>query len=195
MSFHSAQPHENGPSGNFEPLGDFSQCTDGDSHELSVASTNEQRTLASSPEEPDDEARFELLSAYLDDEVTAKERQLVAQWLRDDPSIQKMYQQLLMLRQAIRTSPVPEQPPLQVPSPPNLWDGTSSGMMRWTLACAVAISLLGGLSQLSTASGRQHLKEAWQFIKTLPEGTLLELASTTMENQTERPIQFGQNAK
>lgn len=191
MSFYAAQPHENGPSGNFEPLGDFSQYPDGGSHEFPAASTDEQRTPASEEsEEPegseeseaaDDEAKFELLSAYLDDEVTAKERQRVARWLRDDPSTQQMYQQLLMLRQAIRTSPVPEQPPLQVPSPPSLWQGTSLGIMRWTLVCAVAIALLGGLTHLSTAGGRRHLKEAWQFIKTLPQGTLLELASTTKE--------------
>lgn len=200
MSFHSAQPHENGPSGNFEPWGDVSQYADSGNHEFSADSTDEQtdkqRTFASEEsEKSDDEAKFELVSAYLDDEVTSEERQLVAQWLRDDPNIQKMYQQLLMLRQAIRTAPVPEQPPLQVPSPPKLWEGTSLGMMRWTLVCAVAIALLGGLSQLTTTSGRQNLQEAWQFIKTLPQGTLLELASTVREKPTEQPVQLGQNIK
>lgn len=56
--------------------------------------------------------RFELLSAYLDGEVSATERQQVQEWLATDPKIQCLYQRLLKLRQGLRTLPVPssEQP-------------------------------------------------------------------------------------
>jgi hypothetical protein len=52
--------------------------------------------------------RFELLSAYLDGEVTADERRQVESWLDQDETVQKLYQRLLRLRQGIQTCPVPE---------------------------------------------------------------------------------------
>ncbi|WP_026082518.1 anti-sigma factor family protein [Mastigocladopsis repens] len=54
--------------------------------------------------------RFELLSAYLDGEVTAAERKQVEQWLADDQTVQRLYARLLKLRQSVRTLPVPEPP-------------------------------------------------------------------------------------
>jgi hypothetical protein len=57
--------------------------------------------------------RFELLSAYLDGEVTATERKQVEEWLAHDTSVQCLYARLLKLRQCLRTLPVPE--PAQSP--------------------------------------------------------------------------------
>ncbi|MCL6751931.1 zf-HC2 domain-containing protein [Nostoc sp. CCCryo 231-06] len=51
--------------------------------------------------------RFELLSAYLDGEVTAPERRQVEEWLANDASVQCLYARLLKLRQGLRTLPVP----------------------------------------------------------------------------------------
>ena len=176
MSFHHAQPHKSNSSGNREPLEDLPQHTDGDCSEASLVEASDLTVPAS--EEYDEETRFELLSAYLDDEGTTEERQLVAQWLMDDPDTQQMYQRLLMLRQAIRTAPVSAQPPLQVPTPPpQPWETLASCKLHQALVCAIAIALLGTLSHLGTTSGRQQLQEAWQFIKALPHGGLLELAS------------------
>jgi predicted anti-sigma-YlaC factor YlaD len=52
--------------------------------------------------------RFELLSAYLDGEVTADERKQVEAWLATDASVRCLYVRLLKLRQGLRTLPVPE---------------------------------------------------------------------------------------
>lgn len=56
--------------------------------------------------------RFELLSAYLDGEITAVERRQVEDWLEQDPVVQRLYARLLKLRQGMRSLPVPaaEQP-------------------------------------------------------------------------------------
>ncbi|MBE9181376.1 zf-HC2 domain-containing protein [Oculatella sp. LEGE 06141] len=56
--------------------------------------------------------RFELLSAYLDGEITAAERRQVEDWLEHDPVVQRLYARLLKLRQGMRNLPVPcsEQP-------------------------------------------------------------------------------------
>ncbi|MEA5502527.1 transcriptional regulator [Halotia wernerae UHCC 0503] len=57
--------------------------------------------------------RFELLSAYLDGEVTAAESRQVEEWLDNDASVQCLYARLLKLRQGLQTLPVPaaQQPP------------------------------------------------------------------------------------
>lgn len=54
--------------------------------------------------------RFELLSAYLDGEVTAAERKRVESWLASDPTTQRLYTRLLLLRQGLRNLPVPSSP-------------------------------------------------------------------------------------
>ncbi|WP_448524818.1 anti-sigma factor family protein [Parathermosynechococcus lividus] len=53
---------------------------------------------------------FELLSAYLDGEVTAGERQQVEAWLASDPKAQRLYQRLLTLKAQMQQLPVPVSP-------------------------------------------------------------------------------------
>ena len=55
-----------------------------------------------------DKCTFELLSAYLDGEVTREQRQQVQLWLTTDPQIQQLYQRLQVLRQGIHNLPTPE---------------------------------------------------------------------------------------
>jgi hypothetical protein len=50
--------------------------------------------------------RFELLSAYLDGEVTASERRQVEAWLATDAKTQCLYSRLLTLRQGLQTLPI-----------------------------------------------------------------------------------------
>ena len=165
MAFHHAQPHKPSSSDDHEPLNVLPQHVDREMNGLVEAPGSQKSGL----EDYDDEARFELLSAYVDNEVTVQERKLVAQWLMVDPSTQQMYQRLLMLRQAIRTAPVPVQPPLlQVPTPAQQsWRLLSSWSLRHALVCVLAIALLGSLSQLHIG-GHQPLQEAWHYIKALP---------------------------
>lgn len=51
--------------------------------------------------------RFELLSAYMDGEVTADERRQVEEWLANDPTVQRLHERLLKLRQSFQAMPVP----------------------------------------------------------------------------------------
>lgn len=57
--------------------------------------------------------RFELLSAYLDGEVSAAERKQVQYWLDTDPKVQQLHRRLLKLRQGLRTLPVPSEQPVE----------------------------------------------------------------------------------
>lgn len=55
--------------------------------------------------------RFELLSAYLDGEVTANERRQVQEWLDTDPEVQKWYRQLTRLQHSVQAVPTPVSQP------------------------------------------------------------------------------------
>ncbi|MBD2090720.1 zf-HC2 domain-containing protein [Microcoleus sp. FACHB-1515] len=57
--------------------------------------------------------RFELLSAYLDGEVTANERRQVEAWLKHDPQVQCLYSRLLKLRQGMHAMPIPADRPIE----------------------------------------------------------------------------------
>jgi len=51
--------------------------------------------------------RFELISAYLDGEVTADERRQVEAWLDNEPEVQALYERLLKLHARFDMMPVP----------------------------------------------------------------------------------------
>lgn len=51
--------------------------------------------------------RFELLSAYLDHEVSVDERKQVEQWLAEDPEFYTLYQRLLTLQRSCHSLPTP----------------------------------------------------------------------------------------
>ncbi len=50
--------------------------------------------------------RFELLSAYIDGEVTAVERRQVEEWLTNDPTTKRLYSRLMMMQQGFQSMPV-----------------------------------------------------------------------------------------
>jgi anti-sigma factor RsiW len=56
---------------------------------------------------PPERDRFELLSAYLDGEVTAAERRQVETLLTSDQKFANMHRRLMTLRQGFQTMPVP----------------------------------------------------------------------------------------
>ncbi|MEE3718324.1 hypothetical protein V2H45_16410 [Tumidithrix elongata RA019] len=56
---------------------------------------------------PTPQERFELLSAYLDNEVSREEKLLVEEWLATDANFRRLHQQQLRLRQMLIDLPVP----------------------------------------------------------------------------------------
>ncbi|MCG6137100.1 MAG: transcriptional regulator [Nostoc sp. LLA-1] len=99
--------------------------------------------------------RFELLSAYLDGEVTAAESRQVEEWLANDASVQRLYNRLLKLRQGLRTFPVPA-----APEPPEVTAQQVFKRMRrrsrpiWAMGGAsVAALVIGAVSGLLPGGG------------------------------------------
>lgn len=105
--------------------------------------------------------RFELLSAYLDGEVSAPERRQVEEWLDNDAETQKLYARLLALRKTFQTLPVPaatqsvEQTIQQVFG--KLEKRRQHRSLKWGSA-AVAAVVIAALS--SVVPGRQVLQMA-----------------------------------
>jgi hypothetical protein len=81
---------------------------DANSHNNNLPSTPADcQNLASGSVNTIQRDRFELLSAYLDGEVTAAERRQVEEWLANDPTIQRLHMRLLKLHQGFQNLPVP----------------------------------------------------------------------------------------
>jgi anti-sigma factor RsiW len=94
--------------------------------------------------------RFELLSAYLDGEVTSEERRQVEDWLANDLRTQQLYARLLKLRQGLRRLSVP---PVQQPAEQRVDRVLARLNRRSRLAAfgggaAIAALLVGALSGL-----------------------------------------------
>lgn len=89
---------------------------------------------------------FELLSAYLDGEVTASERQQVQQWLDTEPQIQQLYTRLLRLQQAIPRTPLP---PTAI-SPQQLSEGVFQAVGRQRRR---RFALWGGVTAATLVAG------------------------------------------
>ena len=124
--------------------------------------------------------RFELLSAYLDGEVTAAERRQVEEWLANDSSVQNLHKRLLSLRQGLRNLPVPQEKSIE-----ETVDSVMTRLRRRTRkawmfgGAAVAACVIGSLSSLIPNS-----EPGLRFANTSVEETQLasseEIASLPM---------------
>lgn len=110
--------------------------------------------------------RFELLSAYLDGEVTAAERRQVEDWLANDVAVQRLYNRLLKLRQALRTMPVPTaQTPPETTADQVFARINRRSRIKWAFGgAAVAACVIGALSSwvLNRESGITQLAQQTQ---------------------------------
>ncbi|MDM9379502.1 zf-HC2 domain-containing protein [Chlorogloeopsis sp. ULAP01] len=98
--------------------------------------------------------RFELLSAYLDGEVTAAERKQVEQLLANDADVQRLYDRLLKLRQGLRTMPLPQsQQPLEKTVQQVMGRLHRREQRAWVLGgTAIAATIIGAISGLVPGS-------------------------------------------
>lgn len=104
--------------------------------------------------------RFELLSAYLDGEVTASERQQVQAWLATDPAFAKQYRQMQQMQQAMSAIPVPSSDR----SATQLADAvftkierrSTRNKLRWIGGGAIAATLMTALAGLGGLFGTNN---------------------------------------
>ncbi len=134
--------------------------------------------------------RFELLSAYLDSEVTADERRQVEEWLANDPSVQSLHRRLLSVRQGLRNLPVPH-------SDNSIEQTVNSVMARlrrrtkivWMFGgAAVAACVIGSLSSLIPGNQPGLLEFASQSLEQPQQSNKDEIALLPMVALNNPPI-------
>lgn len=116
--------------------------------------------------------RFELLSAYLDGEVTPEERRLVQTWLSNDPTAKCLYNRLMALRYGLREEDCP---------PSCEADVTLAGVFqclnrrfRMVSMAGAGVVVLGVLNLLSNTVGSNPVQ--WSVAQTSTDGATLQIA-------------------
>jgi hypothetical protein len=104
--------------------------------------------------------RFELLSAYLDGEVSSSERKQVEQWLADDPEFKKTYRQMLALQEGWKSSPAvaPSMPTEQLVNQVMARLDRRPKVLVWGGLGAIAAIAVGAFSGLLPGN-----QEGWGF--------------------------------
>lgn len=132
--------------------------------------------------------RFELLSAYLDGEVTAAERKQVEDLLANDKSVQALYHRLLKLRQGLRVLPIPDSQPVEV----TVQQVLTRLRRRSRLAIAfggtaIAACALGALSSFFGGENSQMLQVA-QTSQKATESESVQPTDATLKVALNNPV-------
>src|SRR4028118_466356 len=106
--------------------------------------------------------RFELLSAYIDGEVTAKERRQVQELLATNSEMQRLHARLIKLRQGVQKMPVPAAETTAQQTAQEVFARIDRRRTRRTVlwgGAAIAAMVVSALSGIFPASQSQM---AWQ---------------------------------
>ncbi|HAT15631.1 MAG TPA: transcriptional regulator [Microcoleaceae bacterium UBA10368] len=136
--------------------------------------------------------RFELLSAYLDGEVTAAERRQVDEWLANDPVTKRLYSRLLSMQQSFQSMPVPksEQSAQELAAKVlQRVERKPKRVMVWG-GCAIAALLVAVVS--GVAGGRQLF--APQFAQSGSDDLMVALNEPVVEIINPNDLMLGVNA-
>jgi anti-sigma factor RsiW len=114
--------------------------------------------------EKNDSNRLELLSAYLDGEVTLQEKELVQKWLDEDPQVKKQYHRLLRLRYGFQHAPIPKTVPADRDLASLVFDKIDNRQRKknvvfWT-GGAIAATVVAGISTLLTGTQTPNFQMA-----------------------------------
>lgn len=132
--------------------------------------------------------RFELLSAYLDGEISSTERRQVEAWIDTDPSMKCQYLRLLRLRSGLQNLPVEAtQSPEEILQ--QVWRKLRSrSRWAWMLGGAIAVCAIS-ISGLIPGSHSRNLQIAQQINPTpAPAVTEPELPASPLMVAINNPV-------
>lgn len=134
---------------------------------------------------------FELLSAYLDGEVTAAERRQVEEWLANDAAVQCLYKRLLKLRQNFQTLPVPAAQQTPEATFQQVWARIRRRyQLLWTVGgVAIAACAIGAVTSLLPGSESRTLQLAQQpQVEPQPATTKPEVQASPLMVALNNPV-------
>ncbi|RMF22699.1 MAG: anti-sigma factor [Cyanobacteria bacterium J083] len=151
------------------------------------ASNQAKSPLSQTKTDKSADLRFELLSAYLDGEVTAKERQQVQKWLDEEEKTKQVYNSMRTISDRIKTSPLP--PTIPTISSQELSQQVFGRIEKrqrhrkiWLWASgAIATVILGGISTLVPGENVLAPKFATNSLKSPNEGIAVALNEPTIK--------------
>ncbi|MEC4805918.1 MAG: Fis family transcriptional regulator [Jaaginema sp. PMC 1079.18] len=128
--------------------------------------------------------RFEMLSAYLDGEATAQERQQVQQWLDTDPQAQCLYQRIIKLRSTMNAMPVP-----QGQSPDCVTQGVFRRLRQrsWQQAALVGGGAIAAVFVSVVSGVFPGNNGAWQYAET-PSSPEISISEDSLAIAINRPV-------
>ena len=140
--------------------------------------------------------RFELLSAYIDGEVTAAERREVEELLTNDPTTKRLYSRLMMMQQAFGSMPVPAAEQSAQDLAAKIVQGEKRQTKRtWVLGGgAIAALLIAAVA--GVAGSRQLFAPQFATSPVLPEsdGLIVALNEPVVEIVNPNDLMLGVNA-
>jgi len=140
--------------------------------------------------------RFELLSAYLDGEVTATERREVEELLTNDPATKRLYSRLLSMQRSFSSMPVPAaEQSAQELAAKVLQRVERKTKRNWVLGGgAIAALLIAAVS--GVAGGRQLFAPqlATSPVPAESDGLIVALNEPVMEIVNPNDLMLGVNA-
>jgi Putative zinc-finger len=140
--------------------------------------------------------RFELLSAYLDGEVTAQERRQVEELLENDPVTKRLYSRLLSMQQGFQSMPVPPSEQSARELAAKVVQKVEQKSKRKKLVfggCAVAALFVAAVS--GVAGGRQLFAPQFALSPVLAdsEGSIVALNEPVVEIVNPNDLMLGVN--
>ena len=126
--------------------------------------------------------RFELISAYIDGEVTAAERYQVQEWLARDANSQHLYARLMKLRQGLHQLPIPANQVTARETANQVFTRIDRRRMRNTMVwggAAIAAMFVSAFSGILPGS---------QFMPRLAQTPLTEEAAEPLMIAVNRPV-------
>jgi anti-sigma factor RsiW len=138
------------------------------------------------------EERFELLSAYLDGEVTTAERKQVEAWLDSDPEFQRLHLRMLQMQRSFQAMSVPpcESIETTVQKVMARIDRRPRLMVAWAGVSAVAAAaVVGAVANLLPGTMPVQLNGAPANLPTryVPETGATEIATPTLNLSLDQP--------
>lgn len=135
--------------------------------------------------------RFELLSAYLDGEVTAAERRQVDEWLANDPATKRLYSRLLGMQQSFQSMPVPQSEQSAQELAAKVLQRVERQPKRMVVWGGCAIAALFAAIVCGVAGGRQLF--APQFAQSASDDLIVALNEPLVEIVNPNDLMLGVN--